>query len=374
MAGVQIWQVSITADGRPVGSLRAARGLWWKAVELRERLTDEGHFLAEVAQQLMEPDGSFTSDFDELVREPDRLLILDRCRMTPPWDDALTVAAVVTAVVDRLTDHHFVVVLPRGGASDNAGTRLLEQAGRVLDAVEFTDRLLVADTSTGPFEAAACRVRDRLIDRFRHGGVDRDDLAEEDWLENSEYRELTPRTAALLRLSLEQLSTEAWREAAALGDEPLPHGTGGLFGSLPPVTLREDGAWRRRMARAFDDLAEDLDRGHAVPHCQGEEAALHLGIRRAQSIHRNRPRLLARAEERLPAAARDYDWHACADLLFDERHDVQRLFTLTAPPQSAGDSGNDTDSSDTADAAHLDWFAAFDKDRTRDPARGHRRP
>ncbi|WP_392963521.1 hypothetical protein [Streptomyces sp. LN245] len=51
LAGVQIWQVCVTADGEPVGSLRATRALWWTAIRLRERLTDEGSFPAEVAQK-----------------------------------------------------------------------------------------------------------------------------------------------------------------------------------------------------------------------------------------------------------------------------------------------------------------------------------
>ncbi|MFI8186721.1 hypothetical protein ACIF70_40500 [Actinacidiphila glaucinigra] len=96
---------------------------------------------------------------------------------------------------------------------------------------------------------------------------------------------------------MEQLSQEAWQEVAALGDEPLPRGAGGLFGALPPVTLRQDGYWRRQMARTFDDLAADLAKGGVVPLCTGEEMALHLGIRRAQNIHHNRPRVVAQTVE-----------------------------------------------------------------------------
>ncbi|WP_240657953.1 hypothetical protein [Streptomyces populi] len=362
LAGVQIWQVRITADGEPVGSLRAARCLWWEAVDLRERLTDEGSFLAEVARQLLDPDGAFIQDFDEMVKRPDYMLVLDRCEMVPPWDDALTVAGVVAAAVGRLTDGSFAVVFPRSGAPGSVGAQLLEQAGTLLAAVEFTGELLVLDTSTGALADAAVRVRDRLIDRVRHGGVDRDDLDEKDWLENQEYRALTPRTAALLRLAVEQLSQEAWQEVAALGDEALPRGAGGLFGSLPPVTLRQDGAWRRQMARAFDDLAADLADGRALLLCKGEEMALHLGIRRAQNIHRNRPRLLARAVEGLPAAARDFDWYACSDLLFED-HDVLSLFD------------DDVDRApDVADRALPDWFSPFDDDRARAPDRGFRHP
>jgi len=34
-AGVQTWEVRITAAGTPVGSLRAVRGLYWKSDNLR---------------------------------------------------------------------------------------------------------------------------------------------------------------------------------------------------------------------------------------------------------------------------------------------------------------------------------------------------
>jgi hypothetical protein len=369
MAGVQIWQVCVTADGEPVGSLRATRALWWTAIRLRERLTDEGSFLAVVAQQLLNPDRSFTAAFDELVKRPEYMLIFDRCEMVPPWDDALTVAGVVAAAIDRLTDNSFVLVFPRHGAHGGVGAQLLEQAGTLLAAVEFTDELLVLDTTTGALAGASIRVRDRLIDRARHGGVDRDDLDEEDWFENQEYQALTPRMAALLRLAVEQLSQEAWQEIAALGDEALPRGAGGLFGSLPLVILRQEGGWRRQMARAFDDLAADLADGYVVLLCRGEVMALDLGIRRAQNIYRNRPRLLAQAVEGLPAEARDFDWYACSDLLF-EGHDVSLLDDVL-------DGIEDSDIDDAmgmVDPAPLDWFSPFDDTRARDPARGFRHP
>lgn len=212
-------------------------------------------------------------------------------------------------------------------------------------------------------------MRDRLIDRARHGGVDRDDLDEEDWFENQEYQALTPRMAALLRLAVEQLSQEAWQEIAALGDEALPRGAGGLFGSLPLVILRQEGGWRRQMARAFDDLAADLADGYVVLLCRGEVMALDLGIRRAQNIYRNRPRLLAQAVEGLPAEARDFDWYACSDLLF-EGHDVSLLDDVL-------DGIEDSDIDDAmgmVDPAPLDWFSPFDDTRARDPARGFRHP
>ncbi|WP_326581592.1 hypothetical protein OIE69_44610 (plasmid) [Actinacidiphila glaucinigra] len=370
--GLQTWQVSITADGELVGSLQATRGLWWKAGDLRERLTDEGSFVAEVAQQLLDPDGAFSESFEEMIEVPGNVLILDRCEMTPPWDDPLTVAGVAAAAVDRLTDNYFVVVFPRDGAPGSVGAQLLEQAGTLLAAVEFSDELLILDTSMAAPEQATRRVRDRLEDRARRGGVDLEDLDEEDWPEDEEHKVLTSRTAAVLRLAMEQLSQEAWQEVAALGDEVLPRGAGGLFGALPPVTLQQDGGWRRQMARTFDDLAADLADGDVVPLCTGEEMALHLGIRRAKNLHRTRPRLVAQAVEGLPAAARDFDWYACSDLLFED-HDVLMLFDDAL--DGIEDSGSDVNQAlGMVNMAPLDWFSPFDEDHARDPERGFRHP
>lgn len=117
-------------------SLQTTSGLWWKAVDLRERLTDKGPFTAEVARQILRPDGAFTDDFDDLIQRAGYLLVLYRCEMKPPWDDPLTVAGVVTSVIDRLTDTFFAVVLPRAGAPGSVGAHLLEPAGRMLAAVE----------------------------------------------------------------------------------------------------------------------------------------------------------------------------------------------------------------------------------------------
>ncbi|GGZ26741.1 hypothetical protein GCM10010300_82580 [Streptomyces olivaceoviridis] len=61
-----------------------------------------------------------------------------------------------------------------------------------------------------------------------------------------------PPSAAVLRLTGEELSALAWQEVAALGDEPLPHGVGGVFGRLPAITLPRDRQGRRQTTRALD--------------------------------------------------------------------------------------------------------------------------
>ncbi|WP_406260172.1 hypothetical protein OH779_02110 [Actinacidiphila glaucinigra] len=183
------------------------------------------------------------------------------------------------------------MVLPCAGAPGSVGAHLLEPAGRMPAAVEFTDEPLILDTSRAPLAGAAIRVRDRLIDRTRHGGVDRADLDETDWIENREYQALTPRTAALLRLAMRQLSQEAWQEVAALGDAALPRDAGGVLGSLPPVTLRRDrdlaqpdGTRLRRPGRR--PLRRPKRRGSAV-HSRGTRTC-HTGRRPTRPL-RARP-------------------------------------------------------------------------------------
>lgn len=234
----------------------------------------------------------------------------------------------------------------------------------------FSDELLILDTSLAAPEEAAHRVRELLRSRARYGGFDPAETGVDEWEADEDgHQVLTARTAVVLRLALDELSTQAWQEVAVLGEEPLRRGAGGLFGSLPPVTLAQDGPWRRKMARAFDDLAAELTAGAEVePRCTGEEMALHLGIAHARAMERNRPRLVREAVGELPAHRRDYDWDGCSEDLFQD-HDVLMLF------DSALDGLEDSGISQAMGMANLapaDWFAPFDSDHARDPARGFR--
>ncbi len=184
---------------------------------------------------------------------------------------------------------------------------------------------------------------------------------------------LTPRTAAVLRLAGEELSALAWQEVTALGDEPLPRGAGGVFGRLPPITLRRDGQWRRQMARTFDDLAGGLrDEGRAgvEPRCTGEEMALHLMIDRARSITVNRPNAVRELVADLPSRGADYDWDGCSNDLFED-HDVLMLFDA----QLDGMEDPDSDIHQAMGMVSLaadEWFKPFRTDYARDPDRGFR--
>jgi hypothetical protein len=327
--GLQIWSVRIDAAGETIGTMRATRCLYWNSGNLYERMTDEGHFLAHVAPQFFTPDGSFTTDYEEAVEIPGNLLVIDHLDLPSPWQNPIIAAALVAAAIDRLTDNTYAVVLPDDTA-DTAdtvpGAALLHQAAALLAAEECGDDLHLIDTSLAAPEKAAHHVRRRLAGLSHHGPQDLDDEEFDDEYDEDDTWELTPRTAAVLRLALEDLSQRAWEEVAALGDEALVTGAAGLFASLPRVTFHQSGQWRRQMARTFDDLTQDIAAGrHVDPACTGEEMALHLAISRAEELVRDRPSRVANAIEGLPVHRHDLDLEACSDLLFQD-HDVLMLF------------------------------------------------
>ncbi|MFE7958645.1 hypothetical protein [Streptomyces sp. NPDC057413] len=368
--GVQTWHISLLADDETVARVRATRGLYWKAHNLHERIADEQSFPAVVAEQLFDAEGQFTPEYEDFVDLPGNVLVVDDLHIAAPWDDPWIVAGLTSSIIDRLTDNQYAVVLPR--VSDDTEAALLTEAAVLLSAEPFSDELLIIDTSLAAPEEAAHRVREQLRSRARY---DRAEFFSEDWDEEDDEGEevLTARTRAVLHLALQQLSDKAWQEVSTLGEQPAQRSAGGLFGSLPRVTWHQDAAWRRQMARAFDDLAADCASGAEVePRCTGEEMALHLGIARAQELTRNRPRLVQDSVAGLPENRADFDWDACSDVLFQD-HDVLMLFDNSLDgiedpqgdiPQSLG----------MVNLAPSDWFSAFDPEQARDPDRGFRQP
>ncbi|MFI5748925.1 hypothetical protein ACIBBE_24025 [Streptomyces sp. NPDC051644] len=332
-------------------------------------MTDHGGLCALAAGRLLTPDGGLTHELEEAVEQPGNFLVLDRLDIQAPFDDQTVVTAVVAEVIDRLTDNYYAVVLPRTGP--DAGTRLLARAATELAAEDFDDELQLIDTCLAKPEEAAARARARLVSRVQHPHLDEED--EEGWSEEDDEGVLTARTAAVLRLAGEELSALAWQEAAALGDEPLPRGAGGVFGRLPAITLRCDGQWRRQMARAFDDLAGDFQAAGETwmgPRCTGEEMALHLMIDRARSITANRPNAVRDLVVNLPQNSADYDWQGCSDDLFED-HDVLMLFDAQLDGMEAPD-GDIRQAMGMVNLAADEWFEPFSADNARDPDRGFR--
>ncbi|MET9779347.1 hypothetical protein ABZ023_34760 [Streptomyces sp. NPDC006367] len=369
--GLQEWHIRVLDDEREVGSLRAARCLYYSAGNLAERMTDHGGLCALAAGRLLTPDGGLTHELEEAVEQPGNFLVLDRLDIQAPFDEQTVVTAVVAEAIDRLTDNYYAVVLPRTGPDADTGTRLLARAATELAAEDFDDELQLIDTCLAKPEEAAARARARLVSRVRHPHLDEED--EEGWPEEDDEGVLTARTAAVLRLAGEELSALAWQEVTALGDEPLPRGVGGVFGLLPAITLRCGEQWRRQMARAFDDLAGDLqaaDETWTGPRCTGEEMALHLMIDRARSITADRPNAVRALVADLPQNSADYDWQGCSDYLFED-HDVLMLFDAQLDGMEAPDSDIHQAMGMVSLAAD-EWFEPFSADNARDPDRGFR--
>ncbi|MFE6942209.1 hypothetical protein [Streptomyces chartreusis] len=185
--------------------------------------------------------------------------------------------------------------------------------------------------------------------------------------------QLTPRTADLLHAVLVLLADQAYDDAQRLGDQFLPDAdsTGWeVFDRLPPLTWTADHRWRRRMARAFDDLATDLARGRwPEPTCTAEEMALHLAIEDAPNYLQDQ--LEPDGHHTLPEHGDDYSWDSCSDLLFQD-HDVLMLFNsklsgIADPEDPANQSMG------VGDLRVSAWFAPFGSHSVRDPRRGFRR-
>lgn len=185
--------------------------------------------------------------------------------------------------------------------------------------------------------------------------------------------QLTPRTADLLHTALIVLADQAYDDAQHLGDQFLSDddsATWEVFDRLPPLTWTADHHWRRRMARAFDDLAADLAKGNwPNPTCTAEEMALHLAIEDAPTYLEDRP--AQDDHNSLPEHEDDYSWDSCSDLLFQD-HDVLMLFhskfTGIEDPEHAANQFMGV--GDLREAA---WFDPFDNRSIRDPRRGFRR-
>jgi hypothetical protein len=74
-----------------------------------------------------------------------------------------------------------------------------------------------------------------------------------------------------------------------------------FFDRLPRITWHQDSGWRRQVARACDDLGDDLVGGDwPMPRNNAEEIVL-------------------------PRHGDDYDWDMCSEVLFQD-HDVLMLY------------------------------------------------
>lgn len=84
--------------------------------------------------------------------------------------------------------------------------------------------------------------------------------------------------AAALRWAAALTADDAYDDIENHGDEPVPDEAWdwSLFDTYPRSTWNASPEWRRQAARAYDDLADDIDAGiWPLPRCPAEELALH---------------------------------------------------------------------------------------------------
>ncbi|MFF3601686.1 hypothetical protein [Kitasatospora indigofera] len=188
--------------------------------------------------------------------------------------------------------------------------------------------------------------------------------------------QLTPRTADVLYTALSVLADEAFDDAEELGDGSLVlgehEGNWGVFARMPKLTFAADLQWRRRFARAADDLADDLEHGRwPQPTCTAEELALHLALDDAGDQVDELGATEADAHVALPTHRDDYDFDACTDMFFQDT-DVLMLYNprFDGIEDPDGDTNRQLRMGDLRAAA---WFEPFGNTNTRDPHRGFRR-
>ncbi|MFB7836123.1 hypothetical protein [Streptomyces sp. NPDC056056] len=178
--GLDLWLVQIQADGEPVGSLRAVRGLYagtrqdesdyewgepcsvmegmpsidlaaaseqdWlpeedkQLAELRSRLSAWGGHCAVVAEQLLSDEAVGLREFGSL-----NVLVFDQFSLSAPWNDPVTAACAISAVAGRAAGGDFLLVFPAGTGTGGPDAALLEEAGRLLWAEQYSDDLYCLD-------------------------------------------------------------------------------------------------------------------------------------------------------------------------------------------------------------------------------------
>ncbi|MFE2058824.1 hypothetical protein [Streptomyces sp. NPDC059446] len=260
------------------------------------------------------------------------------------------------------------------------GLRLRTEKGH--EVADWSEEAVVADFGVGLRYTAAVRRGEPATPSIRKKSPDFaalfateaphcDDPECED--ERCQWQ-LTPRTADVLYTELCVLADQAYDDSGELGDRPVvpdeQDGHWGVFSYLPKLTFAADLQWRRRFARAADDLAGDLERGQwPEPTCTAEELALHLAIRDAGD--REVEGDAAGDHGRLPTHRDDYDFGMCSEVFFQ---DTDVLMLYNARFDGIEDPDSETNQHmGIGDLRAAAWFEPFLNVEARNPHRGFRR-
>lgn len=185
--------------------------------------------------------------------------------------------------------------------------------------------------------------------------------------------QLTPRAAAALWSIAQLYADQVYDDVDEHGDDPVSDDDDwAVLAEYPRLTWRQDAVWRRRAARAFDDLAADLEAGRTpIPSCPGEEMALHLMLRTAEAALADGWGVPQELLTRLPEHPDDQAWDLAQDVMFQDS-DILNLF------EEHLDGIEDPESPDNRKAGMGDyrpeaWFRPFHNVPPRDGRRGFRR-
>lgn len=194
---------------------------------------------------------------------------------------------------------------------------------------------------------------------------------ERDDCQQCEGWQLSPRMAAALWAACGGLAQDAADDIARHGDRPVvADDEWALFAEYPMLTWRQDAGWRRRAARAYDDLADDLAVGRwPRPRCPAEELALHLIIQ--ELMIADEDRIIGGIDwdefANFPADRRDRDWYGALDALFQD-HDILNLYD--ADHDGIEDpSSQENQAAGMGDYRPVAWFTWFHNRTPRDPDR-----
>lgn len=185
--------------------------------------------------------------------------------------------------------------------------------------------------------------------------------------------QLTPRTALALRHVAYLLADFAYDDVEQHGDDPVEdRNQWALFDEYPPITAHQDAVWRRQAARAFDDLAADVEHGvWPQPRCPAEEMALYLTINYAEDLAADEDGPIARSFGGLPEHPDDLDWVMAREcLLYDL--DIEWLYDREV--DGIEDPESDLNKRyGMGDYRPVSWFKVFGSAAQRDGRRPFRR-
>jgi hypothetical protein len=173
---------------------------------------------------------------------------------------------------------------------------------------------------------------------------------------------LTPRQRELLQTHLWVNADNTYDDIEEHGDQAIDTSSGwwALLDRLPEQTWELPTWWRRQLARAFDDLALDLEAGRLpYPRCVAEEVALVLAASDAQAALMDGE--YADDVAALPETPNDRDWESAVNALVGVGHIDWCLSPGDAPEWIA------------ESPAAASWFELFEGAEPRAAGRGFRR-